>query len=227
VIATNAGLIGISRLSYSLASNDLFPGAFARLHPRFRTPHVTSLITGVVVAIASGFTPIGVLGQMVSIGTLMAFVIVALLAAANFGVAVGFLTVAVLNGFPGIDLESYASSGSFRVSDVAVALLVALYTVAAHESRIRALIATGLLGAGSVMAAARWQLAGTVPRSLLFLSAMVVAALFAGLTAASGSRYLAWMDERARRLETERDQQAVIAAAATVKRANTASTLLR
>ena len=64
------------------------------------------------------------------------------------------------------------------------------------------------------MAAARWQLAGTVPRSLLFLSAMVVAALFAGLTVASGSRYLAWMDERARRLETERDQQAVIAAAA-------------
>ena len=42
-----------------------------------------------------------------------------------------------------------------------VALLVALYTVAAHESRIRALLATGLLGAGSVMAAAKWQLAGT------------------------------------------------------------------
>src|SRR6185437_13493281 len=58
-----------------------------------------------------------------------------------------------------------------------VALLVALYTVAAHESRIRALLATGLLAAGSVMAAAKWQLAGTVPRSLLFLSAMVVAAL--------------------------------------------------
>ena len=50
------------------------------------------------------------------------------------------------------------------------------------------------------MAAFRWQLAGTVPRSLLFLSAMVLTALFAGLTAASGSRYLAWMDERARRL---------------------------
>ena len=94
------------------------------------------------------------------------------------------------------------------------ALLVALYTVAAHESRMRALLATGLLEAGAVMAATKWQLAGTVPRSLLFLSAMVVAALFAGLTVASGSRYLAWMDERARRLETERDQQAVIAAAA-------------
>jgi signal transduction histidine kinase len=95
-----------------------------------------------------------------------------------------------------------------------VALLVALYTVAAHESRLRALIAAAVLEVGSAMAAVKWQLAGTAPRSLLFLTAMVVAALFAGLAAASGSRYLAWMDERARRLEVERDQQAVIAAAA-------------
>ncbi len=94
------------------------------------------------------------------------------------------------------------------------ALLVALYTVAAHESRIRTLLVTGLLETGAVMAAVKWEPAGTPLRSLLFLSAMVVAALFAGLAVASGSRYLAWMDERARRLETERDQQAVIAAAA-------------
>ena len=94
------------------------------------------------------------------------------------------------------------------------ALLVALSTVAAHESRIRTLLATGLLGTGAVMATVKWEPAGTAPRSLLFLSAMVVAALFAGLAVASGSRYLAWMDERARRLETERDQQAVIGAAA-------------
>jgi signal transduction histidine kinase len=94
------------------------------------------------------------------------------------------------------------------------ALLVALYTVAAHESRLRTLLATGVLEVGAVMAAIRWEPAGTLERSLLFLSATVVAALFAGLTVASGSRYLAWMDERARRLEVERDQQAVIAAAA-------------
>jgi signal transduction histidine kinase len=95
-----------------------------------------------------------------------------------------------------------------------VALLVALYTVAAHQSRTRTLLAAGVLEAGAVMAAVRWEPAGTLPRSLLFLTATVVAALFAGLTAASGSRYLAWMDERARRLEIERDQQATIAAAA-------------
>jgi signal transduction histidine kinase len=95
-----------------------------------------------------------------------------------------------------------------------VALLVALYTVAAHQSRTRALLAAGVMEAGAVMAAARWEPAGPLPRSLLFLTATVVAALFAGMTAASGSRYLAWMDERARRLEVERDQQATIAAAA-------------
>jgi hypothetical protein len=73
---------------------------------------------------------------------------------------------------------------------LAVVLLIALYTVAAHQSRARAAAATALLDAGAVMAAVRWEPAGTLPRSLLFLSAMVVAAVSAGLTAASGSRYL-------------------------------------
>jgi signal transduction histidine kinase len=94
------------------------------------------------------------------------------------------------------------------------ALLISLYTVAAHEPRIRALAAAGLLEAGVVMAAVKWEPAGTVMHSLLFLTATVIAALFAGLTVASGSRYLAWMDERARRLAVERDQQATIATAA-------------
>ena len=95
-----------------------------------------------------------------------------------------------------------------------VALLGALYTVAAHRSWVRALLGACVLEAGAVMAAIRWEPAGTLPRSLVFLTATVVAALFAGLTAASGSKYLAWMEERARRLEVERDQQAVIATAA-------------
>lgn len=51
VIATNAGLIGISRLSYSLACKDLFPAAFAKLHPRFRTPYVSIGVFGVAAAL--------------------------------------------------------------------------------------------------------------------------------------------------------------------------------
>jgi basic amino acid/polyamine antiporter, APA family len=51
VIATNAGLIGISRLSYSLAGADLLPRRFARLHPKFNTPYFSIVIFGLAAAV--------------------------------------------------------------------------------------------------------------------------------------------------------------------------------
>jgi basic amino acid/polyamine antiporter, APA family len=66
------------RIFYSMANDGLLPPFAKKIHPRFRTPHITSIITGVAVALASGFTPISVLGELVSIGTLLAFVIVSL-----------------------------------------------------------------------------------------------------------------------------------------------------
>jgi basic amino acid/polyamine antiporter, APA family len=51
VIATNAGLIGISRLSYSLAGVDLLPKRFAALHPRFKTPYISIIVFGIVAAV--------------------------------------------------------------------------------------------------------------------------------------------------------------------------------
>jgi APA family basic amino acid/polyamine antiporter len=66
------------RIFYSMAKDGLLPSWAARIHPRFRTPHVTSIITGVAVSLAAGFTPISILGELVSIGTLLAFVIVSI-----------------------------------------------------------------------------------------------------------------------------------------------------
>ena len=66
------------RIFYSMASDGLLPPFAKKIHPKFRTPHITSIITGVVVALAAGFTPIGALGELVSIGTLLAFVIVSI-----------------------------------------------------------------------------------------------------------------------------------------------------
>jgi APA family basic amino acid/polyamine antiporter len=51
VIATNAGLIGISRLSYSLAGNDLLPKQFAKLHPKYKTPYISIVVFGIVAAV--------------------------------------------------------------------------------------------------------------------------------------------------------------------------------
>src|SRR4029079_7977871 len=69
-------MLAQSRIFYSMSRDGLLPPLFSRLHPRYRTPHVTTTITGIVVAIASGLFPIGVLGQLVSMGTLLAFAIV-------------------------------------------------------------------------------------------------------------------------------------------------------
>jgi APA family basic amino acid/polyamine antiporter len=69
-------LLGQTRIFFSMARDGLLPSVFGRVHPRFRTPHVSTLVTGTVCALVAGLTPIEVLGQLVSIGTLLAFVLV-------------------------------------------------------------------------------------------------------------------------------------------------------
>ena len=73
VIATNAGLIGISRLSYSLAANDLFPGAFARLHPKARTPFVSIIVFGIVAALLILPAQIDLMASVYSLAATFAF----------------------------------------------------------------------------------------------------------------------------------------------------------
>jgi basic amino acid/polyamine antiporter, APA family len=69
-------LMGQPRIFYSMSRDGLLPEVFSRVHPRYRTPYVTTIVTGVVAAIVSALFPIALLGELVSIGTLLAFVIV-------------------------------------------------------------------------------------------------------------------------------------------------------
>jgi APA family basic amino acid/polyamine antiporter len=71
-------LLGQPRIFFSMALDGLFPKVAARVHPRFGTPHITTMITGVICAIAGGILPIDILGELTSIGTLFAFVLVSL-----------------------------------------------------------------------------------------------------------------------------------------------------
>ena len=69
-------LLGQSRVFYSMARDGLLPAVFAEVHPKFRTPWRCNLLLMCFVALFAALAPIGVVGQMTSIGTMFAFVIV-------------------------------------------------------------------------------------------------------------------------------------------------------
>jgi APA family basic amino acid/polyamine antiporter len=71
-------LYGQSRIFFSMARDQLLPGFFSRIHPRFRTPYLSSMLVGIIVAAVAGLTPINVVAELTNIGTLTAFVLVSL-----------------------------------------------------------------------------------------------------------------------------------------------------
>jgi APA family basic amino acid/polyamine antiporter len=69
-------MMGQPRIFYSMAKDGLLPPVFGKVHPKYKTPYVTTILTGLLAGIVAGIFPIGILGELVSIGTLLAFVIV-------------------------------------------------------------------------------------------------------------------------------------------------------
>ena len=69
-------MLGQPRIFYSMAKDGLLPEKFSAVHPRFRTPWLGTILTGVLATLLAGLFPIGLLGELVSIGTLLAFTIV-------------------------------------------------------------------------------------------------------------------------------------------------------
>jgi APA family basic amino acid/polyamine antiporter len=68
--------LGQPRIFMAMARDGLLPGFFARIHPRFRTPHVTTILTGIVVGGVAMVSDIGSLADLTNIGTLFAFILV-------------------------------------------------------------------------------------------------------------------------------------------------------
>jgi APA family basic amino acid/polyamine antiporter len=68
--------LGQPRIFFSMARDGLLPPSFAKVHPKFRTPHVTTILTGVAVGLISMFTSIDEMVDLTNIGTLFAFILV-------------------------------------------------------------------------------------------------------------------------------------------------------
>jgi APA family basic amino acid/polyamine antiporter len=69
-------LMSQPRIFYAMAKDGLLPAIVGKIHPRFHTPYITTIITGLIVMTAAGLVPLSIAGELTSIGTLFAFAVV-------------------------------------------------------------------------------------------------------------------------------------------------------
>jgi len=70
--------LGQARIFMSMGRDGLLPPWAAKIHPRYKTPHITTIVTGIFVGVFAAFAPIGIVLELTNIGTLFAFILVAL-----------------------------------------------------------------------------------------------------------------------------------------------------
>lgn len=69
-------LFGQTRIFFTMSRDGLMPPAFSKVHPKLKTPYINTLVVGIIVAFIAAATPISILGDLVSLGTLTAFTII-------------------------------------------------------------------------------------------------------------------------------------------------------
>ncbi len=68
-------MYGQSRIFFAMSRDGLIPAAISKVHPKYGTPHIITIVAGIAVALIAGFTPIGIIAELTNIGTLFAFVV--------------------------------------------------------------------------------------------------------------------------------------------------------
>jgi signal transduction histidine kinase len=176
------------------------PVAWARRHPLV----VDSALVVVLVLLSPPVLVAGRLGDPAGFAVVVAGLLVPLVWRRRVPFAV-FLAVAA---------AAFAQWLFLGPMDADLALFIAFYTVAAYQRPRQILIAAGLLEAGAVLAAVRYAPPGFALWSWVFITGTIAAAGFLGYNIRTRRAYLAALEDRAARLERERDQQAQLAASA-------------
>lgn len=71
-------MYGQTRIFFAMSRDGLIPAGICKVHPKYGTPHVITIVAGIAVALIAGFTPISVIAELTNIGTLFAFVVAAI-----------------------------------------------------------------------------------------------------------------------------------------------------